>query len=91
MLTVAIALNLALNDGPHDVTVLIGFCLFGQWLIVQLPLWALLQMLPGVTGRGPQRGHFVGINAFTAATILGGVLLVRLNGYGTMDPQQRTK
>ena len=200
MLPVAIAINLAIHNGPDDGALLIGACLFGQWLIVQLPLWALaigyglqlrhvddwekmqdrrarqfslrhlmvfttivgvvfgagriliswlgelfsldheapifvflavaaviltlplllagllsrraipavlfvlaliglatawevtlLQMLPGGAGPGPQTGHFVGINACTAVTILGGVLLLRLNGYGTMDPQQATK
>jgi hypothetical protein len=50
----------------------------------------LLQMLPGVAEPGWRTGHFVSINAFTAATILAGVLLLRLNGYGTKAPQQAT-
>ncbi len=199
-LPVAIAINLGLNNGPDDAVVVIGVCLFGQWLIVQLPLWALaiayglrlqhvddwgkiqdrssrqfslrhlmivttivgvilgagriligwlgesfrldreapafiflaaaaviltlplllagllprwaipavlvvltliglvtaweltlLQMVPGGGGPGPDTGHFVWINAFTMVTVLMGVLLLRLNGYGTMDPKQAIK
>jgi hypothetical protein len=41
MLPVAIAINLGLNGGPDDAAIIIGACLFGQWLVVQLPLWAL--------------------------------------------------
>jgi len=198
-LPIAIAINLDINGGPDDVAVLIGACLFGQWLIVQLPLWALaigyglrlrhiddwekmqgrrsrqfslrhlmvvttivgvilgagrilidwlgesysldreapififlaaaaviltlplllagllprraipavflvstliglataweltlLRMVPG-GAPGPETGHFIGINAFTMVTILAGVLLLRLNGYGTMDPKQAIK
>lgn len=199
-LPVAIAINLAMDGGPDDVVVIIGACLFGQWLIVQLPLWALavgfglrlqhvddwgktqdrrsrqfslrhlmivttivgvilgagrlliewlgesfsfdreapafiflaaaaviltlplllagllqrwaipavlvvltliglvtaweltlLQMVPGGGGPGPDTDHFVWINAFTMVTVLMGVLLLRLNGYGTMDPKQAIK
>jgi hypothetical protein len=200
MLPIAIAINVSMNRGPDSAAVIIGASLLGQWLIVQLPLWALaigyglrlrhvddwkkmegrptrqfslrhlmvvtalvgvvlgigrisvgwliesysrdheapififlavaavvltlplllagllrryaisavllvltlvgfvtawevtlLQLIPGGGGPGPQTGHFVGINAFTAATVLAGVLLVRLNGYETMDPKQANR
>ncbi len=200
MLPVAIAINLRIDTGSNDGAVVIGVCMFGQWLIVQLPLWALaigyglrlrhvedwqkrhdrptrqfslrhlmvvtaivgvvfgagriligwlgdsfsldreapifvflavaaviltlplllagllprralpavmvvltliglatawevtlLQKLPGVAGPRPDTGDFIWINLFTAATILAGVLLLRLNEYGTMNPQQPTK
>jgi hypothetical protein len=200
MLPVVIAINIGLHTGPNDGAVIIGLCLFGQWLIVQLALWALavgyglrlryaddwkktfdrptrqfslrhlmaittivgvvlgagrflipwlassfsldheapifvflavaaviltlplllagllphrailavlvvsaliglatawevtlLQMFPGTAGPGPDTGHFIWINIFTALTILGGVLLLRLNGYGTMAPRQAKK
>lgn len=198
-LPIAIAINLDIDGGPDDVAVLIGACLLGQWLIVQMPLWALaigyglrlrhvddwekmqdrrsrqfslrhlmvvttivgvilgagrilidwlgesysldreapififlaaaaviltlplllagllprraipavllvstliclataweltlLRMVPG-GATGAETGHFIGINAFTMVTILVGVLLLRLNGYGTMDPKQAIK
>jgi hypothetical protein len=41
MLPVAIFINLGLNHGPDDVMIIIGACVFAQWLVVQLPLWAL--------------------------------------------------
>jgi hypothetical protein len=200
MLPVAIAINLEIHTGPNDGALLIGACLFGQWVMVQLPLWVLaigyglrlrhvddsektsnsqarqfslrhlmvvtaivgvvfgtgriltpwlggllgmqreapafiflavaafiltlplllagllsrwaipavlfvltligfatawevtlLQMLPGGAGAGPETDHFIWINIFTAATILAGVALLRLNGYGTKAPQQASQ
>jgi hypothetical protein len=41
MLPIAIAINLGLNSGRADAAIIIGACVFGQWLVVQLPLWAL--------------------------------------------------
>lgn len=200
MLPVAIAINIGIHTGPNDGALIIGVCQFGQWLIVQLPLWGvalgyglrlrhvddweetaerharqfslrhlivitalvgivfgagrilipwlgeslsldreallfiflsvaaviltlplllagllprrailavlivltligfatvwemtLLDVLAGVAGLGPDTVHFIWINLFTAVTILTGVLLLRLNGYGTMDSKQATE
>jgi hypothetical protein len=41
MLPVAIAINVAIHGGPDGAAFVIAGCLFGQWLLVQLPLWAL--------------------------------------------------
>jgi len=198
LLPVAIAINVAINGGPQRAAFVIGGCLFGQWLIVQLSLWSLAigyglrlrheddweetqnrrerqfsirhlmvitaivgvilgvgrilvswlgesfwldheapififlavaaialtlplllagllprravpavlmvltligfataceltlwHVIPGGPQGGPEIGHFAGINAFTAATILAGVALLRLNGYGANDPRRR--
>ena len=44
----------------------------------------LYRVVPGIPRGGPDVLHFVGINAFTAATILAGVAVLRLNGYGLL-------
>ncbi len=41
MLIVAIGVNVGLNGGPGDAPIIVGSCLLGQWLLVQLPLWGL--------------------------------------------------
>lgn len=38
----AMLINVALHDGPDDELAVIGLGLLVQWLIVQLPLWALV-------------------------------------------------
>jgi hypothetical protein len=40
-LPVAIGINVALNGGPDDVVIILGTCLIGQWLLLQLPLGIL--------------------------------------------------
>jgi hypothetical protein len=45
-LAIALAINFALYGGPNDAFIVVGGCLLGQWLALQLPLWAL------VLGRG---------------------------------------
>ena len=57
--------------------VLLVLTLIGLATAWELTLW---RVIPG-GGGGPETGHFVGINAFTAATILAGVAVLRLNGY----------
>jgi hypothetical protein len=41
MLAVAIGINVGVNGGPNEAPIVIGSCLLGQWLLLQLPLWAL--------------------------------------------------
>jgi hypothetical protein len=41
ILTVAIVVNALRNSQPVDLAVPIGACLFGQWLLLQFPLWGL--------------------------------------------------
>jgi hypothetical protein len=41
MLPMAIFINIVIHGGPKGAELIIGGCLFGQWLIVQLPLWGL--------------------------------------------------
>ena len=36
-LPAAIGINVALNGGPDDATIILGACLFGQWLLLQFP------------------------------------------------------
>jgi hypothetical protein len=40
-LAIAIQVNLVLNGGPDEGAVLVGACLFGQWLLLQVPLWTI--------------------------------------------------
>ena len=194
-LVAALAINIGLNGGPRDTFAAIGVCLFGQWVLLQFPLWglalgyglrlrhfedadrglnhrehqfgirqllivttivavifgigrvavgqlgenlnlgrgeapififlavaaivftlplllaALMRQLavPGVlltlvliglataselpllramlSGPGPKAGHFIAINAFTAAITLAVAVIVRLNGYSLATPQ----
>ena len=41
MLSVAIFINLQITGGPPELALIIGACLFGQWLFLQLPMWGL--------------------------------------------------
>jgi hypothetical protein len=42
VLLLAVAINMTLYDGPGaDFIFLWGTCLYGQWLLIQAPLWAL--------------------------------------------------
>lgn len=41
LLPVAIAINVGVNGGPAEAAVVVGACVLGQWLILQLPLWCL--------------------------------------------------
>jgi hypothetical protein len=199
MLPVAVAINVGIHGGPDDAAFVIAGCLFGQWLIVQLPLWGLAMgyglrlrhvddresmqdrrelqfsirhllvimtivgvifgvgrilvtrlglpfrfdpeapvyvflavaavgltlplLLAGLLPRraipavllvltligvatawepalflviladrgGPETAHFAWINAFTAATILLGVAILRLNGYGANEHSGKTR
>ena len=50
----------------------------------------LVRVVPGGQQGAPGLGHFIWINGFTAATILAGVALLRLNGYGG-DDRRRAK
>jgi hypothetical protein len=52
---------------------------------------ALVQFISKPPLRGPDFGHLIGINAFTAATILGGVAVLRLNGFSIGGRQKRTE
>jgi hypothetical protein len=52
---------------------------------------ALVQIISKPPLRGPDLGHLIGINAFTAATILGGVAVLRLNGFRIGGRQKRTE
>jgi hypothetical protein len=40
-LIAAIAINVAFHGGPSGVIVPLGSCLLGQWVLLQLPFWAL--------------------------------------------------
>jgi hypothetical protein len=51
----------------------------------------LLHAVPGAPPGGPGFGDLIGINAFTAATILAAVAVVRLNGYGVQRGRRRTE
>lgn len=41
LLALAIQMNLALHRGPPGGAVLVGTCLFGQWFLLQIPLWSI--------------------------------------------------
>jgi hypothetical protein len=41
LLAGAIGINVAVNGGPDEAFVVVGACLFGQWLLLQFPLWGL--------------------------------------------------
>jgi hypothetical protein len=40
-LAIAIQINILTNGGPDEGAVLVGACLFGQWLLMQIPLWTI--------------------------------------------------
>ncbi len=40
-LTVAVGINFACHGGPSDAVTMLGSCLLGQWLLLQLPFWTL--------------------------------------------------
>jgi hypothetical protein len=41
ILWVCLALNMGIHGGPDELVLLFAGCLFGQWIVVQLPLWGL--------------------------------------------------
>jgi len=41
MLAIAIGINVALNGGPDDAPLVLGICLLGQWLLLQIPFSGL--------------------------------------------------
>jgi hypothetical protein len=41
LLAFAFSLQVSLHGGPEDVGIVIGACLFAQWLLLLLPLWGL--------------------------------------------------
>jgi len=41
LLAVAIQINLAINNGPTGGALVVGGCLFGEWLLLQIPLWTI--------------------------------------------------
>jgi hypothetical protein len=41
MLGVAIAVNIAINGGPDGAAIVLGACFLGQWIVLQIPLWAV--------------------------------------------------
>jgi hypothetical protein len=41
MLAAALGINVALNGGPDEAPLVVGACLFGQWLLLQFPFWGL--------------------------------------------------
>jgi hypothetical protein len=41
MLTVAVYIHVLISSGFIEVVLIIGACLFGQWLFLQFPLWGL--------------------------------------------------
>jgi hypothetical protein len=40
-LAVAIQINILIHGGPDGGAILVGACLFGQWLLMQIPLWTI--------------------------------------------------
>jgi hypothetical protein len=42
VLVIVVAFNIGLHGGPSEVPFILGVCLFGQWLLVQLLLWPLV-------------------------------------------------
>jgi hypothetical protein len=40
-LAVAIGINVELNGGPNEAPIVLGGCLLGQWLLLQIPFWGL--------------------------------------------------
>ncbi len=42
LLLASLAINVGLHGGPSDVVGIMILCLFGQWLLIQIPLWALV-------------------------------------------------
>lgn len=55
----AMLINLALHDGPDGELAIIGVGLLGQWLIVQVPLWALVLFFGArLRHRSEERGTF---------------------------------
>ena len=57
--------------------------LIGLATLSELPLVRAIQ-----TGSGAEMGHFISINAFTSAWILGIALLIKLNGYSLTSPSR---
>jgi len=41
LLAVAIQFNTVINGGPKGVALVVGACLFGEWLLLQIPLWTI--------------------------------------------------
>src|SRR5688500_6078532 len=41
LLLVAVVINMTLHGGPEEILLLLFACLVGQWLVMQVPLWAL--------------------------------------------------
>lgn len=61
-LPVAVAINIGIQGGPNDAPLMLGVCVLAQWLIMQIPLWAMA-LLMGI------RIHYRGdLPTATAAT-----------------------
>ena len=41
LLAVGVQINIVINGGPHNGAVVLGACMLGLWLLLQLPLWGL--------------------------------------------------
>lgn len=41
-LFIAVSINIGLNGGPTGAVYVVGGCLLGQWVLLQIPLWALV-------------------------------------------------
>lgn len=41
LLAIGVQINIVINGGPQEGAVVLGACLLGQWLLLQIPLWGL--------------------------------------------------
>lgn len=41
LLAIGVQINIVINGGPHNGAVVLGACMLGLWLFLQLPLWGL--------------------------------------------------
>lgn len=83
LLALAVTINISVNSGPPTSTaVWIGLCLFGQWILLQFPLWSLaigygLQLRHG-SDQNPEAGlrdRQFGIGQLIIVTAIVGVVL----------------
>jgi hypothetical protein len=74
---VVTAVNLSLHGGPSEMAIYIGVGVFGQWLILQFPLWGLVigfsLRLQHIDDVGPESGQ---PQQFTIRQVIGLTALV---------------
>jgi hypothetical protein len=82
LLVMALALNIGLHRGPGEAALVIGLCLLGQWLLVQIPLWCLalgyglhLRHVQAAGRASNPRDRQFGIRQLMILTTVVGVLL----------------